>query len=328
MRQEGLSTSDGCPGSADKVGASGQEGTVVHVSPNKSESDLGQESDGLVGSTVADALYAPVQSNVFRVSDIASNTSVNFPDVTPRVAQLSGSSRALIKVYFEEATPVRLSPGHAKIALNESQVSSLLMAVADEAVKSSPKALEGLIQQAKRLSLGTQHSSTGIPPKTERSVTRVSDDVSQTGASSGHASDTSGTLRSDDEFASIGYVYEHSDAENQRFTLPPTGPSGSRPIDLESSKVPTQLDSPGQRTLAGLKAKAVAEKAKSSCRKKQRKKPTQASGESRHRVPRVSKVIKEADFKGMEWTKTFVSGAVDHRWNPYKFYCQICKGNF
>ena len=37
--------------------------------------------------------------------------------------------------------------------------------------------------------------------------------------------------------------------------------------------------------------------------------------------------MKEAYFKGMEWTKTFVSGPVDPRWNPYKFYCQICKGN-
>ena len=37
--------------------------------------------------------------------------------------------------------------------------------------------------------------------------------------------------------------------------------------------------------------------------------------------------MKEACFKGMEWTKTFVSGPIDPRWNPYKFYCQICKGN-
>ena len=59
-----------------------------------------------------------------------------------------------------------------------------------------------------------------------------------------------------------------------------------------SSEVPTQVDSPGQQTLAGLKAEAVAEKTKSGCRKKQRKKPTQASGESRHRVPRACKVMK------------------------------------
>ena len=36
--------------------------------------------------------------------------------------------------------------------------------------------------------------------------------------------------------------------------------------------------------------------------------------------------MKEAYFKGMEWTKTFVSGPVDPRWNRYKIYCQFCKG--
>ena len=29
----------------------------------------------------------------------------------------------------------------------------------------------------------------------------------------------------------------------------------------------------------------------------------------------------------MQWTKIFVSGPVDPRWNPYKFYRQICKAN-
>ena len=29
----------------------------------------------------------------------------------------------------------------------------------------------------------------------------------------------------------------------------------------------------------------------------------------------------------MAWTRTFVSGPMDPQWNPYKFYCQICKGN-
>ena len=37
--------------------------------------------------------------------------------------------------------------------------------------------------------------------------------------------------------------------------------------------------------------------------------------------------MKEAYFRGVEWTRKFVSGPVDARWNPYKFYCQICKAN-
>ena len=37
--------------------------------------------------------------------------------------------------------------------------------------------------------------------------------------------------------------------------------------------------------------------------------------------------MREEYFKGMDWTRTFVSGPLDPKWNPYKFYCQICKGN-
>ena len=37
--------------------------------------------------------------------------------------------------------------------------------------------------------------------------------------------------------------------------------------------------------------------------------------------------MKDAYFKGLEWTRTFVSGPLDQKWNPYKFYCQICKAN-
>ena len=37
--------------------------------------------------------------------------------------------------------------------------------------------------------------------------------------------------------------------------------------------------------------------------------------------------MKEEYFEGMAWTRPFVTGPLDPRWNPYKFYCQICKGN-
>ena len=37
--------------------------------------------------------------------------------------------------------------------------------------------------------------------------------------------------------------------------------------------------------------------------------------------------MKEAYFKGMEGTRTFVSGPVDPKWNRYNFYCQICTAN-
>ena len=296
-------------------------------SPARICSDVGQDSEGLVGSTVADALFAPTSANLFSVCDTASNTSVDFPEAVPRDPQLSASSRALIKEYFEAATPVELPAGHSTLALNEGQVCHVLKVVADEAVKSSLKVMENLIQQASRLNLGTPHLNSGVNTKPRKSVDRVSGGESQSGFLSDHGSDTSGAIKSTDDFASIGYSYEHSDLESHPFTPPPAGPPGCSRADLGSFDATNKLESPGAQTLAGLKAEAVAEKTKTVRQKKSRKTPTRNSGPSRHRVPRGCKIMKEAYFKGMEWTKTFVSGPVDPRWNPYKFYCQICKGN-
>ena len=44
-------------------------------------------------------------------------------------------------------------------------------------------------------------------------------------------------------------------------------------------------------------------------------------------MSRSCKIMKEVYFRGMEWTRTLVSGPIDPRWNKYKFYCQICKAN-
>ena len=222
---------------------------------------------------------------------------------------------------------MELLAGHSTLALNEGQVCQVLKVVADEAVRFSLKAMESLIQQASRFNLGTSHPNSGVGAKLRKSGDQVSSGESQSGFLSDHGSDTSGAIKSTDDFASIGYSYEHSDLESHPFTPPPAGPPGCSRADLESFEVLNQFDSPGAQTLAGLKAEAMAEKTKTVKEKKPKKTPSRNSGPSRHRVPRGCKIMKEAYFKGMEWTKTFVSGPVDLRWNLYKFYCQICKGN-
>ena len=47
----------------------------------------------------------------------------------------------------------------------------------------------------------------------------------------------------------------------------------------------------------------------------------------RRLVGRAGKVMKEAYFKGIRWTKIFVTGPLDPAHNHYKFYCRICKSN-
>ena len=311
----------------DDLQTSGYEHRGKQGTPARIASSTGQDSEGAVGSTVAQALCDPASTNVFRVFDSASNTSVDFPETAPQEPRLGASSRALIKEFFESASPVHLPAGHQTLALNEGQVCSILKAVADEAVKASLKTMESLIQRTSRLSLGGSHPTPDSVTKARRPGSRASSVGSRSGLLSGHGSDTSGVLRSDDNFSSLGYSYEHSDLESQPLTPPPKGPPGCSRADPGSQEGTNQLESPGAQTLAGLKAEAIAERTKPAKSKKARKTPARKVGTSKHQVPRGCKIMKESYFKGMEWTKTFVSGPVDPRWNPYKFYCQICKGN-
>ena len=47
----------------------------------------------------------------------------------------------------------------------------------------------------------------------------------------------------------------------------------------------------------------------------------------RRMLCKPGKVMKDAYFKGIQWTRLFVSGPLDPLHNRYKFYCQICKTN-
>ena len=324
---EGLSNAEGGSATGDEFGLDSPHFIVPHATSNRSASDTGQESAGPVGSTVADAIYAPVGTSKHSVGDTGSVTSVDFPEEITRSPQLSASSRVLIKECFDKVSPVNLPAGHTTLALNESQVNCIVKAVADEAVKTSLKMMESLVERASRLSLGTSQLSHGGRVTVNKPGYRAPTPGPQSGMTSGEASDTSGALRSSDDFESIGYAYEHSDLESQPFASPPIALSGCSRVDPGSAEVEFQVDSPGAQTLAVLQAEAAAEKSKASSRKRPRKKTTSNSSVNRQKVPRACKIMKEAYFKGMEWTKTFVSGPVDPRWNPYKFFCKICKGN-
>ena len=199
---------------------------IPHGPSNNSASDTGHESGGLAGSTVADALYAPVDKSRLRVSDAGSVTSMDFPEVATRGPQLSASSRVLTKECFETVNPVTLPPGHTTLALNESRVNCIFKAVAEEAVKSSLKTMESLVERTGRLSLGTPHFSPEGRGQPRKSAFRAPTPGPRSGSISGNTSDTSGAIRSSDDFASIGYEYEHSDFERQPFTPPPVGPPG------------------------------------------------------------------------------------------------------
>ena len=140
--------------------ASDSEGEQVEIEPpfaNYSSSEIGHltdnESDRYVGSTLAEALNPPAQYSLLVASDQSSDVATVKTPEEPKFRPLGGSSRALIKVYFDNKEPERLPPGNPVIAFTERQLSRVLRVVADETARASYDMLEN---RASRLSLSTK----------------------------------------------------------------------------------------------------------------------------------------------------------------------------
>ena len=209
------------------------------------------------GSTIAEALNYKSRRNDNESSDGESMfTTVGLPE-TSRGQGLKSSSRALIKEHFQTNETFVLPQGHPVIAFTENQLSSVLKIVADEAVRASQDALEGIIQKTRRLSLEAPVRSPATPATVgSRSSLR------SRSTSPGLLSDTSGVLRSDEELSSIGYTYERNDAE-QIFAPPrAAGFVSSGHLEPRGEGVDASVGSPGAQTLAALKAEAIKDKAK------------------------------------------------------------------
>ena len=178
-----------------------------------SDSDSGQ----YVGSTLADALKTIPDCNLPGSSNQSSVVTPVNPPVEPRDAPLGGRSRALIKEHFESSAKFRLPPCNPVVAFTESQISTVMRVVADETAKASYDMLENLVYRASRLSLasrpsGSKTSKGGSSRRSSSAVTSVGQN--RRSSSEGY-SDTSGALRSDDEFGNLGYSFENSDVGAQ-----------------------------------------------------------------------------------------------------------------
>ena len=99
--------------------------------------------------------------------------------------------------------------------------------------------------------------------------------------------------------------------------------AGSSQADIVATPNPGTCESPGNQTLAELKQEAA--KAKGKGRKKHG--PKVKAKNPRKAETRSNKILRDEKLDRMAWTRTIVSGPMDPRWNPYKLYCQICKGN-
>ena len=301
------------------------EGAQAHAALSSSEFAVDTDHDSITnpaGSTIGQALKARTNNHAAGVNDTdAAFLPVGLPS-TSRNTLLGPSSRALIKEFFTNSEKFDFPKGHPTVAFTEDQISTVIKVVADETTRSIIGIMESLIQKASRLRIGPEDDLENTPSKSGSRYPRRAGSVS-----SGRHSDTSGAIRSDDNFSSIGYSYEGSDVA--MIDVPPgtsVGVSCGSHDPASDMEIP-DADSPGTQTLAALKAEALGPKNKHTRNKRGKFTSKPQGSNTRRKITRSCKIMKEAYFQGMEWTRTFVSGPMDPRWNPYKFYCQICKAN-
>ena len=169
----------------------------------------------------------------------------------------------MIKEYFAQNETVNLIQGHHTIGFSQDQISSVLRIVADETAHASYDLLENLIERASELRHDPKSSSKKAPKRiaSMKSSVGSSSGTSGAGYKSGGYSDTSGALRSDDDFASIRYSFEHSEPEI--IASPPlAGPSTECGRSYLQSTGNLQADSPGSQTLASLKLEAIKDRSR------------------------------------------------------------------
>ena len=173
------------------------------ITCSNSEAGLETDADSIhnpAGSTIAQALNVQTRRTLLEAGDSDSAFILVGLPSTPKRTMLGPSSRALIKEFFTNAETFDFPKGHATIAFTEDQISAVVKTVAEETVRTSCDVMERPIQKASELNLGTRANRSFFP---EGSTAQGS--LRSGSLTTGRLSETSGALRSDDEFSSIGY---------------------------------------------------------------------------------------------------------------------------
>ena len=270
-------------------------------------------------STLAEALAPPKTQYLTCNSDGSDyESTIQAPVAASREAPISISSREIIRKCFAETNPISLPQGHPTVAFNQEQMCQMLKVVADETAKSTFGMMNSLILKASQLNLNqSPHSaksmhrpksvqSTGTDSETDRYTFRHRTPSGQS------------------DFWTTDHSREQTPSRASEINIPSPPVPGCSRNDLQSPALEKTADSPGAQTLAELKREAAVTKTK---KKKGSKRPTATKSKKKKPVWRSNKVMREELFEGISWARTFVTGPMDPKWNPYKFYCQICKGN-
>ena len=247
-------------------------------------------------------------------------SSAGLPDVSsPKLfsptSTLSASARTLINQHFSETNPSILPVGHATVAFNQGQVHSILRAVSTETITSSLHQMKNILEEAIRVGIRSQGTAQRPGKQRIKCFRKQADSPGPDGQDSdvGTEGYTSGALSSEDEFVS-----KSQRTGKEPNIIPPPSPPGQGSSSTPGPTSTHQVRSPGfcSTDYEPLATLTTDQASASSPPRKRRRLPG-----------RFGKILKEAYFKGIQWTCTFVTGPLDPENNKHKFNCQICKTN-
>ena len=248
-----------------------------------------------------------------------------------KLPELSGRSRAILKEYFDLASPIRLPVGHTTIALTEPQMYHLLRTLTDETLRQSLNTMERMVLDAVR---GTP---TALPSRTSHFQLKGRAQTPGPGSQSdsesdsyllGTASDQSGSSSDDTGGASF---YEETDSATEMdlitksFKQTPSQPLvGGIQTDTPNSQQHIGLDAEGSSsqdtTLYEMREQAQKDQTEGHSKSRKKK--------GNKRLSRRGVPMREEFFSKIGWTRSFISGPADPLHNPLTVWCHICKKNF
>ena len=235
--------------------------------------------------------------------------------------QLSAKGKLVIKKYFQDTRPIELPRDQPVIALTADEMHAVLRTVSDESVLSSYHMMKSLLLHATRGA--PQDKKRPMPKRCATPARPFTDSSGDESNFEGHVSDsyTSGAFNTDEDPYQLGSS-SGTDclSESDPLSLTPRARKVHATItprvDTATPNSGSGYSSADYQPLSSLGRIPEHETQDRSPARKRRK-----------LLSKPGKVMKDAYFKGIQWTRTFVSGPVDPVHNKFKFYCMLCKTN-
>ena len=242
---------------------------------------------------------------------------------------LSGHSRAILKEYFEEASPIRLPIGHTTVAFTEPQVYHLLRTLTDETLRRSFTTMERMVLDAVRGSPKALPSRTAHFQLRGRSQTPSRRALSESETDSDRPGSAMNPLGSGIDDTGGSSFYEESDSATEMvlisksFKRTPALPLGSETQEMViTTQQQTGLEAEGFSSQDTLEMREQAQKGLGEGPSASKK------NKGNKRLTRRGVLMREEFFSKIGWTRSFISGPADPLHNPHMVWCHICKKNF